>query len=157
MGGVIMMCEKCGEIIPDNAKVCPSCGMVVGSAAKAEEQESYDALRDAMNGVISPEEHDAAYREAVKPMTRFFWWDVCKYVVLVVFFEDTELEAYSKQSSRDIQDYYCHAVAKNVVHEKENVVATLRQCGIYALLTKPQNLTVDVINRYLEMKAAHSF
>ena len=77
--------------------------------------------------------------------------------VLVVFFEDTELDAYSKEPSRDIQDYYCHAIAKNVVHEKRNVVATLRQCGIYALLTKPQNLTVDVINRYLEMKAAHSF
>ena len=79
------------------------------------------------------------------------------HVVLVVFFEDTELDAYSKEPSRDIQDYYCHAIAKNVVHEKRNVVATLRQCGIYALLTKPQNLTVDVINRYLEMKAAHSF
>ncbi len=79
------------------------------------------------------------------------------HVVLVVFFEDTELDAYSKEPSRDIQDYYCHAIAKNVVHEKRNVVAALRQCGIYALLTKPQNLTVDVINRYLEMKAAHSF
>ncbi len=93
MGGVIMMCEKCGEIIPDNAKVCPSCGTVAGSAAETAEQESYDALRDAMNGVISPEEHDAAYREAVKPMTRFFWWDVCKYVVLVVFLSCTILWA----------------------------------------------------------------
>lgn len=79
------------------------------------------------------------------------------HVVLVVFFDDTELDAYSREPSRDIQDYYCHAVASNVVFQKQAIVAKLRQHGIYALLTKPQNLTVSVINRYLEMKAAHSF
>jgi uncharacterized protein (DUF58 family) len=79
------------------------------------------------------------------------------HVVLVVFFEDVELDEYSREPSRDMQDYYCHAVAQNVVYEKQAVVATLRQNGIYALLTKPENLTVNVINRYLEMKAAHSF
>ena len=79
------------------------------------------------------------------------------HVVLVVFFEDAELEEYSKEPSRDMQDYYCHAIARNVAYEKQSVVATLRQHGIYALLTKPENLTVNVINRYLEMKAAHLF
>lgn len=79
------------------------------------------------------------------------------HVVLVVFFEDTELDKYSREPSRTMQDYYCHAIARNVTYEKQAVVATLRQNGIYALLTKPENLTVGVINRYLEMKAAHSF
>ena len=79
------------------------------------------------------------------------------HVVLVVFFEDTELDRYSREPSRDMQDYYCHAVANNVAYEKQAVMATLRQNGIYALLTKPENLTVGIINRYLEMKAAHSF
>jgi uncharacterized protein (DUF58 family) len=79
------------------------------------------------------------------------------HVVLVVFFEDTELDAYSREPSHDMQDYYCHAVAQNVEYEKHAVVTTLRQNGIYALLTKPENLTISVINRYLEMKAAHTF
>ncbi len=79
------------------------------------------------------------------------------HVVLVVFFEDTELDAYSREPSHDMQDYYCHAVAQNVEYEKQAVVTTLRQNGIYALLTKPENLTVSVINRYLEMKATHTF
>jgi hypothetical protein len=77
-----MMCEKCGEIIPDNAKVCPSCGTVAGSAAETAEQESYDALRDAMNGVISPEESAETYRKAAKPITRMFWWHVCTDVIV---------------------------------------------------------------------------
>ena len=79
------------------------------------------------------------------------------HVVLVVFFEDRELAEFSREPSHDMQDYYCHAVAQNVTYEKQAVVATLRQNGIFALLTKPENLTVNVINRYLEMKAAHSF
>lgn len=79
------------------------------------------------------------------------------HVVLVVFFEDTELEEFSYTKPRDIQDYYCQAVAQNLVYEKRAIVTVLRQNGIYALLARPENLTVNVINRYLEMKAAHVF
>ena len=78
-------------------------------------------------------------------------------VVLVVFFEDTELDNYAKSPARDMQDYYCRDVAQNFVYEKHAIVATLRQNGIYALQTPPEQLTVNVINRYLEMKAAHLF
>ena len=80
-----------------------------------------------------------------------------RHVVLVVFFADVELEQYSREPEKDIQDYYCHAVARNVTFEKQSIVATLRQNGIFALLTKPENMTIDVVNRFLEMKAAHSF
>jgi len=33
------------------------------------------------------------------------------------------------------------------------IVKELKNRGIYAILTKPQNLTVQVINKYLEFKA----
>ena len=79
------------------------------------------------------------------------------HVVLVVFFHDTELEQYSRQPSRNMHDYYCHAIAGNVAYEKQAVVTTLRKNGIYALLSTPENLNVNVLNRYLEMKAAHLF
>ncbi len=32
------------------------------------------------------------------------------------------------------------------------IVSTLRRQGIYSLLTTPESLSVDVINKYLEMK-----
>lgn len=79
------------------------------------------------------------------------------HVVLVVFFEDVELDKFSREPERDIQDYYCHAVARNVTFEKQAIVATLRRNGIFSLLTKPENLSVNLINRYLEIKAAHTF
>ena len=79
------------------------------------------------------------------------------HVVLVVFFKDQELENYSHQPKRDMQDYYCHAVAEQVAIDKQKIITILRSNGIYALLTSPQQLTVDVINRYIEMKAKHAF
>jgi uncharacterized protein (DUF58 family) len=45
-------------------------------------------------------------------------------------------------------------VAEKFVAEKQLVSATLRQYGILSLLTSPQELTVDVINRYLAVRAS---
>ena len=56
-----------------------------------------------------------------------------------------------------MQDYNCHAVAEQVAIDKQKIITILRSNGIYALLTSPQQLTVDVINRYIEMKAKHAF
>jgi hypothetical protein len=44
-------------------------------------------------------------------------------------------------------------VAEKFILDKQFVVGKLRQYGIYSLLTEPENLSVNVINKYLEMKA----
>lgn len=79
------------------------------------------------------------------------------HVVLVVFFDDEELENYERKNPYSVDDYYGHVVAHRMRAEKRLVVSTLKQNGIYSLLTKPENLTVDVINKYLEMKARNQF
>lgn len=73
--------------------------------------------------------------------------------VLVVFFEDADVKEYLSTPAVDTEGYYRRVVAEKFVHEKKLVVSTLRQHGIYALLTTPEQLSVDVINQYLEMKA----
>jgi hypothetical protein len=44
-------------------------------------------------------------------------------------------------------------MAEKFIYEKQLMVSTLRENGIYALLTAPDSLNVDVINKYLEMKS----
>lgn len=86
--------------------------------------------------------------------------------LLVVFFEDVELKQYisdfrrkpdgqrSKTGpQRSTEDYYRHVMADRFAYEQRLIVSTLRQHGILSLLTTPDNLSVDVINRYLEMKS----
>ena len=73
--------------------------------------------------------------------------------LLVVFFEDADLKEYIAQPAKDTEGYYRHVIAEKFAYEKRLIVSTLKQHGIYSLLTTPENLSIDVINKYLEMKA----
>lgn len=77
--------------------------------------------------------------------------------LLVVFFEDSELDALVKEKPSSMQDYYCQVIGEKLASEKQLIVSTLRQHGIYSLLTRPQDLSVNLINKYLEMKSRHLF
>lgn len=76
-----------------------------------------------------------------------------QHCLLVVFFEDVELNTYLAQHPTDTEEYYRHVIAEKFAFEKRLIVSTLKQHGIYSLLTTPDNLTVDVVNKYLEMKS----
>ena len=76
-----------------------------------------------------------------------------KHVVLVVFFEDTELKAFAAKRPVSVEGYYQHVISNKFIFDKQRVIAKLKQHGIYSLLTEPDNLSVNVINKYLEMKA----
>ena len=76
-----------------------------------------------------------------------------RHVVLVVFFEDTEMKAAAAKHPTSIEAYYQQVIADKFIFEKHHVVVKLRQHGVYSLLTEPENLSVNVINKYLEMKA----
>lgn len=73
--------------------------------------------------------------------------------LLVVFFEDAELKEYISRPAKDTEGYYHHVIAEKFAFEKRLIVSTLKQNGIYSLLTTPENLSIDVINKYLEMKS----
>ena len=72
--------------------------------------------------------------------------------VLVVFFEDAEMNDYIRSPKHSTEEYYQHVIAEKFANEKRLIVSTLRQHGIYSVLTTPDKLSIDVINKYLEMK-----
>ena len=51
-----------------------------------------------------------------------------------------------------MEDYYRQVIAYKFIFEKQHVIAKLRQHGIYSLLIEPDKLSVNIINKYLEMK-----
>lgn len=72
--------------------------------------------------------------------------------LLVVFFEDHEVKAYLATRSESDEEYYRHVVAEQFAYEQRLIVSSLKQRGILALLTTPEALSVDVLNKYLEIK-----
>lgn len=75
------------------------------------------------------------------------------HMVLLVFFENTELTKITQEKSETIPDIFDKTIARKFNYEKRLIVKELKKYGIQSLLTKPENLTVDTINKYLEIKA----
>ncbi len=75
------------------------------------------------------------------------------HLLVVVFFENTEIVDYSYREAVSTEDIYNKTIASKFVEEKHRIVQELRQYGIQVILTRPEKLSVNSINKYLEMKA----
>ncbi len=76
-----------------------------------------------------------------------------KHVLVVIFFENTELESLITTNAEDLQSIYHKTIAEKFSLEKRLIQKELQKFGIQTILTKPENLTINTINKYLEIKA----
>jgi uncharacterized protein (DUF58 family) len=75
------------------------------------------------------------------------------HLLVVIFFENTEIKTLAEKQALDLRSVYHKTTAEKFILEKKQIVKELRKHGIQAVLTSPKNLTVDTINKYLELKA----
>lgn len=75
------------------------------------------------------------------------------HLLVVVFFQNTELNEIINSKAVTIQEVYDKVIAEKFAFEKRLIVNELKKYGIYSVLTQPENLTLDTINKYLEIKA----
>jgi|TARA_R110000751_G_scaffold937_25_gene3601 uncharacterized protein (DUF58 family) len=75
------------------------------------------------------------------------------HLLVVIFFENTELKELVKQPAVSTQEIYQKTIAEKFIYEKKLIVNELNKYGIQTILTEPQQLTVNTINKYLEIKA----
>jgi uncharacterized protein (DUF58 family) len=76
------------------------------------------------------------------------------HTLLVILFRNSELEDLFEKDPKDARDVHDRAVAEQLILEKEHIAHELEKAGVLVLLTRPEQLTVNVINKYLELKAA---
>lgn len=76
-----------------------------------------------------------------------------QHLLVVIFFENTELTEFTKREAETTHQIFEQTIAEKFVYEKKLIVNELRKYGIQTILTKPENLTVNTINKYLEIKA----
>ncbi|KOY85191.1 cell division protein FtsB [bacterium 336/3] len=75
------------------------------------------------------------------------------HVLVVIFFHNTELDSLINSQVENTEEIYHQTIAEKLAFEKKLIVKELQKHGIQVVLTKPQNLTVNTINKYLEIKA----
>lgn len=75
------------------------------------------------------------------------------HLLVVIFFKNSELQTLIHKNPESSQEIYDEIIAEKFEFEKKLIIQELRKYGIYSVYTLPENLNVDVINKYLEIKA----
>ncbi|MCT4623734.1 MAG: DUF58 domain-containing protein [Schleiferiaceae bacterium] len=75
------------------------------------------------------------------------------HLVVVIFFENNELTEFATQKPSELKDIYLSVTAQKFISEKEVIIQTMRQNGIHTIFTRPEQLTMNALNKYLEFKA----
>lgn len=72
--------------------------------------------------------------------------------LVVVVYRDREMEDFVQCEPANTEDYFQQASVSRYYAEKQLIIKRLRQCGILAIYALPEQLSVSVINRYLELR-----
>lgn len=75
------------------------------------------------------------------------------HLLVVIFFENTELRSLTTTTAGTTEEIYLKTVAEKFSYEKRQIVRELQVHGIQSILTTPEALTVNTLNKYLELKS----
>ena len=75
------------------------------------------------------------------------------HLLVVVFFENEEIGKLASSDPKNLEDIYTQTVARKFVTTKLQLVHLLRQYSIQSVFTKPEDLSVNTVNKYLELKS----
>ncbi|GAB2974767.1 DUF58 domain-containing protein [Mucilaginibacter puniceus] len=158
--GLITVSEKKGSIVPADRKV-----MQMNKILEVLYKEKTRYLETNMELMYSTIRQVIKQRSLVVFFTNYeslsalnrqlpYLKKIAKFhLLLVVFFENTELKKLNEQEAKDVEDIYIKTIAEKFAYDKELIAKELSRYGIQSILSTPQNLNVNTINRYLEIKA----
>lgn len=75
------------------------------------------------------------------------------HLLVVVFFVNTEIQELTEMPSETVKEIYFKTMAEKFTMEKSLIVRELSKYGIQAILSKPEELSINTINKYLELKS----
>lgn len=79
-----------------------------------------------------------------------------RHLLLVIIFENTGIQELLSTSPADPRAVYTQIVAEQFAYEKRLIIRELHHWGIAAMLSTPAGVTVDALNKYIELKARHA-
>jgi hypothetical protein len=82
----------------------------------------------------------------------FFQKIARSHLLLIVIFENTEITELSRKEAKTLEEIYIQTIAEKFSYDKRLIIKELNNHGILAILTHPYNLSVNLVNKYLELK-----
>lgn len=75
------------------------------------------------------------------------------HLLVVILFENTETKHLVDTPATTTEEIYLKTIAQKFHLEKQRIQLELQRYGIQSILTSPQQLSVNTINKYLELKS----
>ncbi len=158
--GLITYSDKIGSILPADSKSV-QLEKILKTLYREEAREGesdpdllYFASRKFISGrslflLFSNFESNYALDRALPVLRRIH----ASHLLVVVLFENTELEDYLSQDAHTLEAVYQQSTARQFRYEKRMLAQRLRQLGIQVILTRPEDLSAATIDRYLALKS----
>jgi uncharacterized protein (DUF58 family) len=91
--------------------------------------------------------------DAVNRQMKYLRGIAKNHLLVIVFFKNSEVAELIGKNPDNMQEVYDEIIAEKFEMEKKLIIQELRKHGIYSIYTLPENLNIEVINKYLEIKA----
>ena len=91
--------------------------------------------------------------DAVNRQMKYLRGIAKNHLLVIIFFKNAELQGLINTNPENLQEVYDEIIAEKFEYEKKLIIQELRKFGIYTVYTLPENLNIEVINKYLEIKA----
>ncbi|MFT3918662.1 DUF58 domain-containing protein [Cloacibacterium sp.] len=91
--------------------------------------------------------------DAVNRQMKYLRGIAKNHLLVIVFFKNSEVAELIGKNPYNMQEVYDEIIAEKFEIEKKLIIQELRKHGIYSIYTLPENLNIEVINKYLEIKA----
>ncbi len=75
------------------------------------------------------------------------------HLLVVMFFENSEVSTLAESEVTDLDSIYRATLAKKIITDKQLIYQELRKHGIQTIASKPENLSINTLNKYLELKS----
>jgi uncharacterized protein (DUF58 family) len=89
---------------------------------------------------------------ALKRQIKYLRKMATQHVLVVIFFENTELKDLLDAKPASTFEIYEQTIAQKFDYEKRQITKELQQYGILSVYTTPEKLTINALNKYLEIK-----
>jgi uncharacterized protein (DUF58 family) len=74
------------------------------------------------------------------------------HLVLVVFFENSEIVEFVNQPASNLREIYSNTIGKHFLSQNQLILKELLKSGIQGLITQPHLLSIETINKYIQIK-----
>ena len=75
------------------------------------------------------------------------------HLLVVIIFENTEINNLVAKEVTDTEGIYYQTIARKFLNEKNEMVQMLNRYGIQSILTRPEDLSINTVNKYLVLKS----